>query len=147
MADERIAEPNRIYLYDLTNKKVLLDYTTDFTSVSANPKLNKYIFGGLIQKEATANGRGLTYRIRITNHVRDLIKNGSKNVRLGLSVTENIGNVAFSKLKTPSTYIDSAPAMSVMNPLGTILYGTNIPSGEANYDNRIKFEIYYTKPN
>ncbi|WP_262886104.1 hypothetical protein [Flavobacterium phycosphaerae] len=36
--------------------------------------------------------------------------------------------------------------MSVMNPLGTILYGTNIPEGDINYGKRLKLEIIYTKP-
>lgn len=143
MSDSRTIEPNRIFLYDLTNKKVLADYIYDFTSNSANPKLNKSIFGGIIQKEDVNNGRGLKYKIRITNHVRNLIKNDSTNVRLGLSVTESINNVGLSKLKTPNSYSTSAPTMSLASPLGTILYGSSplVPD-----DKRLKLEIYYTKP-
>jgi hypothetical protein len=143
MSDSRTIEPNRIFLYDLTNKKVLADYIYDFTSNSANPKLNKSIFGGIIQKEDVDNGRGLKYKIRITNHVRNLIKNDSTNVRLGLSVTESINNVGLSKLKTPNSYSTSAPTMSLASPLGTILYGSSpvVPD-----DKRLKLEIYYTKP-
>jgi uncharacterized protein (DUF1015 family) len=143
MSDSRTIEPNRIFLYDLTNKKVLADYIYDFTSNSANPKLNKSIFGGIIQKEDVDNGRGFKYKIRITNHVRNLIKNDSTNVRLGLSVTESINNVGLSKLKTPNSYSTSAPTMSLASPLGTILYGSSpvVPD-----DKRLKLEIYYTKP-
>jgi len=143
MSDSRTIEPNRIFLYDLTNKKVLADYIYDFTSNSANPKLNKSIFGGIIQKEDVDNGRGLKYKIRITNHVRNLIKNDSTNVRLGLSVTESINNVGLSKLKTSNSYSTSAPTMSLASPLGTILYGSSpvVPD-----DKRLKLEIYYTKP-
>ncbi len=143
MSDSRTIEPNRIFLYDLTNKKVLADYIYDFTSNSANPKLNKSIFGGIIQKEDVDNGRGLKYKIRITNHVRNLIKNDSTNVRLGLSVTESINNIGLSKLKTPNSYSTSAPTMSLASPLGTILYGSSpvVPD-----DKRLKLEIYYTKP-
>jgi hypothetical protein len=143
MSDSRTIEPNRIFLYDLTNKKVLADYIYDFTSNSANPKLNKSIFGGIIQKEDVDNGRGLKYKIRITNHVRNLIKNDSTNVRLGLSVTESINNVGLSKLKTPNSYSTSVPTMSLASPLGTILYGSSplVPD-----DKRLKLEIYYTKP-
>ena len=39
------------------------------------------------------------------------------------------------------------PKPSVMNPLGTVLFGTNIPLGSADYDKRLKLEIFYTKPN
>jgi len=144
MSDTRTVEPNRIFLYDLTNKKVLADYIFDFTSNSANPKLSKSIFGGIIQKEDVANGRGIKYKVRITNHVRNLIKHDSTNVRLGLSVTESINNVGLSKLKTANSYSTSAPTMSVASPLGTILYGSSpvVPD-----EKRLKLEIYYTKPN
>ena len=43
----------------------------------------------------------------------------------------------------PSFYIQT-PRSAVMNPLGTVLYGSN-PSVPA--DKRLKLEIYYTKPN
>ena len=75
--------------------------------------------------------------------MRNLINNDSTNVRLGLSVTESINNVAFSKLKTPNANVISAPSMSVANPLGTILYGSHSSVPE---DKRLKIQIYYTKP-
>lgn len=159
MDDVSAIEPNRIYLYDLTNNKVLVDYTYDFTTNSFFPKFNKGVFGGILLDE---NGRlkkqredntgvykykGNKYKIRITNHIRNLVKNDSTNVRLGLAVTESIGNILFSKLKTPNSNTKQAPTMSVMNPLGTILYGTNIPATDPDYGKRLKLEIYYTKPN
>lgn len=140
------AEPNRIFLYDLNNRKVLIDYTVDYSTNPLYPKFNKYIHGGIIQKENITGGRGIKYKIRITNHLRNLIKNDSTNVRLGLSVTESISNIGFSKLKTANSNTIGAPNMSVLNPLGTVLYGTNIPFGDADYDKRLKVEIYYTKP-
>lgn len=143
MSDTRIAEPNRIFLYDLNNKKPLVDYSFDYTSNSAYPKFGKYVHGGIIEKEDVDNGRGIKYRIRITNHLRNLINKDSTNVRLGLAVTESINNIGFSKLKTANTNSNGAPTMSVLNPLGTILYGSSplVPD-----DKRLKIEIYYTKP-
>jgi len=143
MSDARSIEPNRIFLYDLNNKKMVVDYILDGTSNGINPKFNKSTFGGILEKENVAGGRGVKYKIRITNHVRSLINRDSTNVRLGLSITENINNVGFSKLKTANTTTNSAPAMSVMSPLGTILYGSSplVPD-----DKRLKLEIYYTKP-
>jgi hypothetical protein len=40
-----------------------------------------------------------------------------------LVVTEDINNPISYKVKTPSAFITGAPKPSVMNPLGTILYG------------------------
>lgn len=159
MANPAAVEPNRIYLYDLTNKKTLVDYSFDTSTDNLYAKRNKYIFGGILlnenssttkqKKDATTDiigDKGFKYKIRITNHIRNLIRNDSTNVRLGLAVTESIANIGLSKLKTPNSTTVSAPSMSVMNPLGTILYGTNIPVGDPDYAKRLKLEIYYTKP-
>jgi hypothetical protein len=144
MSDGRSIEPNRIFLYDLNNNRAIIDYNRDGSSSPINPKFNKINYGGIIEKENVANGRGTRYKIRITNHVRNLIARDSTNVRLGLSVTENINNIGFSRLKVGNTVTNRVPSMSVMSPLGTILFGSNPSVPE---EKRLKLEIYYTKPN
>ena len=150
-----VPEPQRLYLYDLNNKRQLVDWNLDGSVNTTKPKLAKVIHDGIIQKE---DNRGAKYRIRITNHIRNLIRKDSTNVRLGLAVTESIGLIENVKLKTPQVIpgaspqspnftIDRVPAASLFNPLGTILYGNNIAPGTPNYDKRLKLEIYYTKPN
>lgn len=137
-------EPQRIYLYDFNNSRPLTDYYLDPTTNSANPKKSKTILDGIIKKDATSK-KGVTYKIRVTNQIRNLINNkDSTNVKLGLVVTEDIGIVTSYKLKTPNTFISQAPKTSVMNPLGTILYSGKSTVNEAK---RLKLEIYYTKPN
>lgn len=139
-------EPRRIYLYDFTNHRPVVDYYND-ASTSVDAKKSKTVFDGNINTDATSK-RGLTYKIRITNQIRNLIKNvDSTNVKLGLVVTEDISTVASYKVRTPNAFISQAPKASVMNPLGTILFGNNIPFGDPNYDKRLKLEIFYTKPN
>ena len=135
-------EPNRIYLYDLTNNRPVVDYYNDGTS-GTNSKNGKTIYGGYINKQT--GGKGLTYKIRITNQIRNLIKNAdSTNVKLGLVVTEDINTSASHYLKTPNSFSSQVPKASVMNPLGTILYGGKATVPE---DKRLKLEIFYTKPN
>jgi len=136
-------EPLRVFLYDLNNKTPLIDYHYDGTTNSTDSRKNKTVFGGIIEKEDVANGRGIKYKIKITNHLRNLIMKDSTNVRLGLSITENITDVSMAKLKTPNANTDKAPKLSVISPVGTILYGTNANVPDAN---RLKLEIYYTKP-
>lgn len=139
-------EPERIYLYDFNNSRPILDYYLDGTS-SAIVKKSKLIFDGNINKDATSK-RGLTYKIRITNHIRNLIKNAdSTNIKLGIVVTEDIAIAASNKFKTANTFVSQAPKASVMNPLGTILYGGKSTSTNPLEDKRLKLEIYYTKPN
>ena len=145
-------EPRRVYLYDLTNNVPVVDYFSDQTSslTTGDTKGAKYIFGGLIN--LGDNKRGKSYKIRITNHIRNLIKDKTaKNVTLGLVVTESIGISTFNFLEKrivlfddPIEYFSQVPKASVMNPLGTILYGgkSSVPD-----DKRLRLEVYYTKPN
>jgi hypothetical protein len=140
-------EPNRITLYDYNNKRPILDYYSDNTTSGVSAKYNKLVYGGIIEKEVVTSGigKGIKYKVRITNHLRSLIKNNdSTNVKLGLIVTENIANVTNQSIKTPlSKFYDRVPTASVMNPRGTVLYGTSLNVPE---DKRLKLEIYYTKP-
>ncbi|HEY6144462.1 MAG TPA: DUF4270 domain-containing protein [Flavobacterium sp.] len=133
-------EPERLYLYDFTNSTTVLDY---YLSVStANKKNSKYSFGGYIKKDPGTK-RGTSYKINITYHLRNLIKDSDvKNIKLGVAVTENINIADFYKVRGPD-FITNVPAASVMNPLGTVLYGGKTED-EAK---KLKLEIYYTKPN
>jgi hypothetical protein len=146
------AEPNRIYLYDLNNHLPIIDYYFD-NSVASNAKLNKNIHGGILERETASSivdKRGIKYKIRLTNHLRNLISKDSTNVRLGLVVTESIANTTNSQLKNTTTGVNpfsKIPTASVINPLGTVLFGNNIPRVDINYAKRLKLEIYYTKPN
>jgi len=140
-------EPDRIYLYDLNNHRPLLDYATDF-STNKDSKLNKVIHGGILEKENVPK-RGIKYKIRITNHIRNLISKDSTNVRLGLAVSESIIITSNAKLKntTSPTAIDRVPLSNVLNPLGTVLYGSNYLFSDKEYKYRMKLEIHYTKLN
>ncbi len=145
------SEPERLFLYDLTNKRPLFDYATDGTTYTAKPKLGKVVHDGIIQREDVKD-RGVKYRVRITNHLRNLIKNDSTNVRIGLAVTESINIISNARLKNPttlplpftntSTTFDRLPSASVMHPLGTVLWGSAPTVAD---DKRLKLEIYYTK--
>lgn len=146
--------PNRIYIFDADTNKLIYDYTFDNSTNSAYPKLAKYIFGGLLTDKTT-------YKIRITEHIANLLKATTeeklkeKNVRLGIVLTEDISKTTYSSLKTPidvdyattttSKQVKTYPLAAVLNPLGTVLYG-NLPVGDTNYDKRVRFKISYTLP-
>lgn len=138
-------EPLRLYLFNADDNVPIVDYTLDATSVTGAPKLNKFIFGGGLYKE---NNKGVYYKIRVTNHLKNLLKNKeAKNVKLGLAVTETINISAMAVIKdgidlpetSPYRYV---PVTSVMNPLGTVLYGNNT----TDTAKKLKLEILYTKP-
>jgi hypothetical protein len=103
------------------------------------------VHGGIIK--IGSDKKGIQYKVKLTNHIRNLVKSDTvTNVQLGLVVTENINDVSFKKIANPvySGKIVRIPTSSVMNPLGTIIYGSNSTVPE---DKRLKFEIYYTEPN
>jgi hypothetical protein len=135
-------EPYRVYLYDLNNNRPIIDYYGDQTVSATKPKFGKRIHSGIIVKE---DGKGTYYKIRLTNHISRLFKNpDSTNVRLGLVVTESIAIVDNYETKNQTASgLKKVPLASVLNPLGTVLYGSK---SSVPLDKRLKLEIYYTKP-
>ncbi|UGU18308.1 DUF4270 domain-containing protein [Sinomicrobium kalidii] len=138
---QNVTEPSRIYVYNLENNEVLLDVELDYTS-NQDSNLSKQIYGGILEKE---DDKGVRYKIRITEHINQILNEGADNVTLGLSVTSNINNVnnvsaGGGENGDTELYV---PEASVINPLGTILYGSG-DLGEENEDKRLKLEIFYT---
>jgi hypothetical protein len=132
-------KPQRIYIYDLNNNRPIVDYFNDVTA-GGDAKSGKLIFGGLLNA-STANDN--IYKLRITNHIRSLVKNAdSTNVKLGVVITEDINIINSSKLRTPAGSVKEFPKAAVMSPLGTVFYGSKATVAD---DKRLKMEIYYTK--
>lgn len=141
-----VPEPYRVFIYDIKNNVVISDYVRDGTTNTAKPKFEKTVFDGIIKKESGENGRGLTYKVRITDYVSNLIRKDSTNTSLGLVITEDIRNVAFVDRRNPEPNTTTKiPQAAVMNPLGTVLFGNNVSA--PNENKKLRLEIYYTKPN
>lgn len=142
-------EPMRVYLYDLKNKTPIFDYYRDASTNNINKKYDKIVHGGIIEYDISGDKRGARYKIRLTNHLNNIIKNDSLNVPLGLVVTEDINVVSMGGLKTPFTdgiyNVNGVPVSSIVQPFGTVLFGNNLPTTDENYKNRLKLEIFYTK--
>ena len=127
--------PNRLYLYDLNNNSVLVDYSVlnDRTVFSSLPETN----------ESTGETK---YTLRITKHIINLIENGTENVRLGVVVTSNIDQVANVSVResmpeiSGDNSLEMVPASSTITPEGVVFYGSNA----SNEDTRLKLRVYYT---
>ncbi len=145
-------EPNRVSLYNADSNIPLYDFYFDGTTNASDPKTNKYVYGGIIEKEAVGSDKkGVRYKINITEHVNNVVNKDSTNVKLGLIVNENINYVGNSFIRTSfntpnpdNKKVDRFPSNSVMSPLGTVLYGTH---SSVPVDKRVQFKVYYTKPN
>jgi len=153
-------QPKRIYIFDATNDKPIIDYYAD-PSTNSDVKKNKGSFGGLIEKVKDANGNviGAKYSFRITEYIKKLLMNddvaNNTNLRIGVSVTESINLVSNAYINPANPHpinidgdtVEFLPVASVMNPLGTVLFGTNIAPGDVNEAKKLKIKIYFTKPN
>lgn len=134
-----VAEPERIYLYNLDTNEPLIDYSFDQTFDQANPLNSVSSHSGRLVRNEDKNG--ITYKLRITEHVNRVLNKDSPNVRLGLVVTQNINLVNNSALRTPLDGITRIPSASVITPEGTVLYG-NLA---ADVSKRLKLNIFYTE--
>lgn len=139
------AEPDRLFLYDVKNESVLVDYGQDFSVYEeAFDAITSHL--GTLQRGSDENGE--YYKMRITHHVNNIVLHDSTNVPLALVVTQNVLTVGFQDVETPielgtDTKLKSVPASSVISHQGTVLFGNTA----ANEEKRLKLQIYYTKPN
>lgn len=136
-----IIEPSRLFLYDIESKAPVVDYFID-QSQGQKPKDQKAVHSGLI--EIDEDRKGIKYKIRISEHVKNIIRNDSLNKKLALVVTSDITNAVNTELKN-NDELEYIPISSVINPLGTILYGPN--PEPINYDKRFRLELFYTEIN
>ena len=136
-----IIEPSRLFLYDIESKTPVVDYFID-QSQGQKPKDQKAVHSGLI--EIDEDRKGIKYKIRISEHVKNIIRNDSLNKKLALVVTSDITNAVNTELKN-NDELEYIPISSVINPLGTILYGPN--PEPINHDKRFRLELFYTEIN
>ena len=136
-----LIEPARLYLYNIEDQTPLIDYFID--NSTGNKESDKKInHDGLLEYQS--DKKGLKYKIRISEHIKNIIRNDSISPKLGLVVTSSIENSQNLDLRENYS-LSTIPISSAINPLGTVIYGPN-PESE-NFDKRLRLEIYYTEIN
>ena len=139
-------EPNRLYAYDIENKTPLIDYFLDRQNISI-PSLSLINHLGTLERvDDEPTGKGIKYKIEITEHINNLLMRDSTNVELGLSVSLNINLEGGNQQRQVQNANDSdltIPISSIITPRGTILHGNNTE----DESKRVYLEIYYTEPN
>lgn len=137
------SEPDRIYLYNFEQNTALIDYFLDqsVSSTTINAKINH--LEPLTRDGDSITGEGVKYKIRITEHLNNLILRDSTNAKLALVVTSNVGSIDnFSILNSGEEERDF-PSGAILTPKGTVLHG----SQSEDLDKRPRIKIYYTDPN
>lgn len=140
-------EPDRIYIYDTKNNMTLFDYGFDSAdNVSPNDSKTNHL-GKLQRVSDAANAQGVKYKIRITEHIKNLLLRDSTNVSLGLAVSTNVNiegsYIPLSILSTENQAVKTVPVSAILSPKGTVLYGNNT----TDQDKKLHLEIFYTEPN
>ena len=137
-------EPERVVIYDFDNNSTLLDSSFD-TTIGALGAVDTRInhLGRLVREtEGDLESEGVSYRMRITQHINNIVRNDSTNVRLALAVSQNVIDISTSIIGGLEDEEENniVPASSVISPEGTVLHGSTSPI-EAK---RLKLRINYT---
>ncbi|TNJ45390.1 DUF4270 domain-containing protein [Tamlana fucoidanivorans] len=134
--DEDYHKYDRIYAYDLENKASTIDYIVDQSGNTVNPVNSKIISLGQRNSEGT-------FKIRLTQHLNNILLNDSTNTKIGLVLSTNVNYTNNSKILNSANNVDAIPTASIISPRGTILYGSKgIPEKE---DKKLQLKIFLSK--
>ena len=131
-------EPERIYIYNYEKNTALIDYFLDqsISSLTVNAKINHL---EPLMRDSVDENRGIKYKIRVTEHLNNLLLRDSTNATLALGVISDVASVQNFKILNTSNKLASGV---ILSPKGTILHGNLSPET----DKRPKIKIYYTEP-
>jgi hypothetical protein len=141
--DESMAGPtdfhkyDRIYVYDLKNNSTTTDYRVDPTSNTSQPISSRIVSLG--QRDPNK----LAYKVRLTEHLNNILINDSINTKIGLVLSSNVNIVDGSKILNSNDVVTQVPSASIITPRGTVLHGTNatVPANK-----KMVLEVFFTKP-
>ena len=136
-------EPDRIYLYNYEQNMSLLDYFLDqsVSSTTINAKINH--LEPLQRVDDEPEGQGIKYKIRITEHLNNIILRDSTNARLGLGIINDVAATSFFSILNNGSEEDLELASgTILSHKGTVLHGNQ----SQEEGKRPKIKIYYTEP-
>ena len=135
-------EPDRIFLYNYEQNTSLIDYFLDqsVSTTTINAKINH--LEPLKRVDDEPEGQGIKYKVRITEHLNNIILRDSTNARLGLGVINNIAATAFFKILDENEEDIQLASGVILSHKGTVLHGNQ----SNQMDKRPKIKIYYTEP-
>jgi hypothetical protein len=122
-------DPERILIYDYDTKRLLSDY-----AIGGSNGLDSNLshLGRLerIDPDDTSTDR-IKYRIRLTQHLSNIIQGNIENNRLAIVVSQNVsivGNNRVLNTVNPNPDLESIPISAAISHEGTVLYG-NLAQG------------------
>lgn len=132
---------DRIYAYDVKNNIPIIDYNEPF-------ELSKNIQDPFNSKTFHLSQRDLDqkkYRIRLTEHLKNILLRDSTNTKIGLVLSTNVNITNIAQTLINENGVTGIPAAAILAPRGTILYGSrqsiNVPE-----EKRMKLNVFFTEP-
>ncbi len=130
---------DRIYAYDVNNNIPIVDAGEFFDpTVNANDPLNSNVIH-LSQRDPDQK----KYKIRLTQHLNNILLRDSTNTKIGLVLSTNVNNTANVEILNSNDAVTAIPAAAILAPRGTILYGSNDNVSEGK---RMKLQVFFTDP-
>ncbi|GAB1855255.1 DUF4270 domain-containing protein [Flavobacteriaceae bacterium MHTCC 0001] len=139
ISDDDYPDYDRLFIYDLENNTPVTDYNTDPT-VNATDPVNSRSFS--LAKEIDEATGLYKYKIKLTDHLNNILIGDQNNVKLGLVLSNNINISTNAEILSPSTSVTGTPAPTITTPTGLVLKGNN-PDNPEGY-RQIKLKIFYT---
>lgn len=132
---------DRIYAYDIKNNTTTIDYV--FDPIESTDAINSKIFSLGQRDELTEdNEEKVKYKIRLTEHLNNIIQNDSTNYNIGLVISNNVNYTNNSEILNSIDQVTSVPSATIITPRGTILYGSH----ESVVENKkLKLKIFFTE--
>lgn len=134
------ALPNRLYLYNANTLAPIIDFSQDGVTT---PTMAKIVYGGFLIEEEDKQ----YYKVRITNHLRNIITNDAVNAPLRVALTNVLPNqTQVSMARVNAADVTKIPVGSVATPKSSVFIGPN-PTNPDLSDLKLQLEIFYTEIN
>lgn len=130
---------DRIYAFDLKNNTPLIDYSYDQTDNTIAPVYSKIVSLGLRDSISPTEAK---YKIRITEHLKNILLRDSTNTKIGLVLSNNVNYTSNAAILNPTGDVSNVPAATIISPRGTVLHGNQ----SVDENKRLKLKIFYTEP-
>ena len=118
----------------------MIDYFLDPSENSTTPFNSKFIHLG--QRQTDENGVS-KYKIRLTQHLNNILLKDSTNTKLGLVLSSNVNYINSSQILNSNDAVTAIPSAALLTTRGTIIHGNheNVPENK-----RMRLEIFFTEP-
>ncbi len=126
---------DRLYAYDIENNIPTSDYFLDEST-------NDEAFNSKVVHLTQRNPVQKKFKVRLTQHLNNILLKGATNTRIGLVLSNNVNIVSSADKLEDENGITAVPANTIVTPRGTILHG----SRSSDENKRMTLKIFYTEP-